>query len=367
LTPLIETELSEPVAAVWISPNHAERHYIVPGETPWPQLLSWLAEQALPEFVPGIIDRISPKLFDNKLHSELAVGSPLASARRNYEVGTEMYNLLIGDISDAIPANRLFEHTSDAIKNWIFAETGYTRMLNLPTLLMPEIQSYTDANAVARVGHIEGFIQGGSEHRFHFVPNPSVPEIPLATIQSLANQLGVEERTYEFQRTHWAVKDVDLYQVIFDAVGPKRLEPSVFAFPENEPRESDLVAVMMPFSAEFTPVYAAIKQAVTGLGLRCVRADDIWDKTKIMDDVISLLWRSHVVVADLTGKNPNVFYETGIAHSLGRDFIPIAQSMVDVPFDLHGIRTLVYLCNNEGIDKLSVDLAARLKTLTGSD
>lgn len=57
LLPILETELGEPVAAVWLSPDGVERRYVVPFETPWALLLSWLLEQALPELLPGAMRR----------------------------------------------------------------------------------------------------------------------------------------------------------------------------------------------------------------------------------------------------------------------------------------------------------------------
>lgn len=57
LESIIETELGEPVVAAWVSPDGVERRYVVPIETPWPVLLKWLLEQALPEFVPGAMRR----------------------------------------------------------------------------------------------------------------------------------------------------------------------------------------------------------------------------------------------------------------------------------------------------------------------
>jgi hypothetical protein len=57
LLTILETELGEPVVAAWISPDGVERRYVVPVETPWTLLLSWLLEQALPEFVPGAMRR----------------------------------------------------------------------------------------------------------------------------------------------------------------------------------------------------------------------------------------------------------------------------------------------------------------------
>jgi len=48
----------------------------------------------------------------------------------------------------------------------------------------------------------------------------------------------------------------------------------------------------------------------------------------------SLIFRANVVGCDLTGKNPNVSYEAGIAHTLGKQVVPLWQSEADVPFDL---------------------------------
>jgi hypothetical protein len=62
LVPILETELGEPVVAAWVSPDGVERRYIVPAETPWPSLLQWLLEQALPEFVPGAMRRARRQL-----------------------------------------------------------------------------------------------------------------------------------------------------------------------------------------------------------------------------------------------------------------------------------------------------------------
>ena len=68
------------------------------------------------------------------------------------------------------------------------------------------------------------------------------------------------------------------------------------------------------------------------------RADDIWVNDHIMADIIGLIWRARVVISDLSGKNANVFYETGIAHTLGRDVIQITRAPADVPFDLQPLR-----------------------------
>jgi len=100
-------------------------------------------------------------------------------------------------------------------------------------------------------------------------------------------------------------------------------------------------------------------------GLRCRRADDIWENPAIIQDVVSLIDRSRVVVCDCTGRNPNVFYEAGIAHTLGREVILITQNAQDIPFDLRHLRYIPYLNNAEGRGALTAALQDRMQTILG--
>ncbi len=137
--------------------------------------------------------------------------------------------------------------------------------------------------------------------------------------------------------------------------------PSVFAIPDLE-INSDQVAIMMPF-AGFDKVHSAIKNACADAGLTSVRADDIWNESTFIQDIFNMIFQSQIVVCDFSKRNPNVFYETGIAHTLGKEVIPIAQSLSDIPSDLQHHRALEYLANTEGLLKLRTELAARMKTL----
>lgn len=280
-----------------------------------------------------------------------------------------MYNLLVGVTSGEVWEDRLLEYTSKEIKQYLAPadETGKRkiqpeRLLNLPTLLMPEIGDNREPQ-VARIGHIIQLVRGGRGYRFIFIPNDPPQEVPLARIESIAAVLGIEE--FELRRTHWAVKDVDLYRVLNKELS-KSIGPKVFNLPTSEPVDPSLVAVMMPFSSEYGQVYESLKTGAEAAGMKCLRADDIWEKDHILDDVLSLIWRARVVVADLSGKNPNVLYEAGIAHTLGRDTILIAQNLDDVPFDLRSIRAVKYLNNGEGRGALAQAVTERLRTITGS-
>lgn len=276
-----------------------------------------------------------------------------------------MYNLLIGLTRGEVGADRLLEHTADDVREYLAPEVGQVRierLLNLPTLLMPET-GFDDEPQIARVGHVTNVNKSRYGYTFSFVPNPAIAPIPSPRIEAAAGVLDITD--WEFHRTHWAVKDVDLYRVL-DQELSARVKPKVFQFPTSEPFDADLVAVMMPFSPAFSAVYESLKEGIEAAGMRCLRADDIWERDHILDDVLSLIWRARVVIADLSEKNPNVFYETGIAHTLGRDTILVAQSMSDIPFDLQGIRALKYLNNGEGRAALSRGITSRLNTITTS-
>jgi AbiJ N-terminal domain 5 len=136
--------------------------------------------------------------------------------------------------------------------------------------------------------------------------------------------------------------------------------PHVFQVPEGYV-ESDLVAVMMPFAKEFDDVFTAIKQACEANRLRCLRADSIWEESVLMQDIFNLIYRAQVVIVDFSQKNANVMYETGIAHTLGKEVIPITQSHDDVPFDTKHHRTPKYLPNAEGLVALRMLLKEKLK------
>ena len=100
--------------------------------------------------------------------------------------------------------------------------------------------------------------------------------------------------------------------------------------------------------------------------LRDTTADDIWIHDHVIQDVVTLLCNAKVVICDLTGRNPNVLYELGIAHVLGREVIMITQNAADVPFDVAHIRHVRYLRKSEGLQQLAAEIQGRLQTLRDS-
>lgn len=129
-------------------------------------------------------------------------------------------------------------------------------------------------------------------------------------------------------------------------------------------RDIDLVFVLMPFAAEFEEIYlGCVKPVVEKYVKRCVRADDIFHNKPIVEVVWKNINKAVLVVADLTSKNPNVFYEVGIAHTIGKEVILLAQTLDDVPFDLQHLNVIVYKWTPPGAEKLKVALGATIKAI----
>jgi hypothetical protein len=81
-----------------------------------------------------------------------------------------------------------------------------------------------------------------------------------------------------------------------------------------------------------------------------------------MRDIWSAIHAARIVVADCTGRNPNVFYEIGLAHAIGRYTILISQSIDDVPFDLRHLRIILYEYTPRGMEKFEKALIETMKS-----
>ena len=234
----------------------------------------------------------------------------------------------------------------------------------LPTVFAAE-NGWDGKQPPARIGTLTRVQLVGSEYQLEYVFDPEIPSIPNSMLFGHAAadlQINTTSSIPESSRNHWSIKDVDLFKTLLKLGLGQRPKPKVFAL-SDEPVDETLVAVMMPFDAAFNPVYAALQTAIGEAGMTCRRADDIWENDHVVQDVALLLSKAAIVVCDLTGRNANVFYETGIAHTLGREVVLIAQSAADIPFDVAAIRHIRYLPNGEGLAKLASDLKRRLETL----
>ncbi len=119
--------------------------------------------------------------------------------------------------------------------------------------------------------------------------------------------------------------------------------------------KNSICFVISPFGEPFDTYYLrVIKPVLDEQGLYAMRGDSLYRPTTIMDDIWSGIKDAKILIAELTGRNPNVFYELGLAHALSKPVILLSQSIDDVPFDLRGIRIILY-------DKNHPEWGAKLK------
>ncbi len=100
--------------------------------------------------------------------------------------------------------------------------------------------------------------------------------------------------------------------------------------------------VIMPFTTALAFVYAMIKDTVEQIGLACHRADEHLAAAFIPAELMSRIQASDLIIADVTGKNANVYYEVGLALAAQRPLILLAQSDAEIAFDLQQVRTVRY-------------------------
>lgn len=101
--------------------------------------------------------------------------------------------------------------------------------------------------------------------------------------------------------------------------------------------------VLMPFSKEFDDVYRlGIKEPAAELGIRAERVDEQIYAEGILDRIYRQIDLADIVIADMSGQNPNVFYEVGYAHAKEKLCLLVTNDAADIPFDLKHKRHTVY-------------------------
>lgn len=117
--------------------------------------------------------------------------------------------------------------------------------------------------------------------------------------------------------------------------------------------------VLMPFTENFDDVYnLGIKQSCIDADAYCERVDEQIFHESILDRIFNQISKADIIIADMTNKNPNVFYEVGYAHALGKLTILLTQNSDDIPFDLKHFPHIIY---DKKISKLKTELTPRIK------
>lgn len=142
--------------------------------------------------------------------------------------------------------------------------------------------------------------------------------------------------------------------------GVVKIRP-VFGDPLSEDeREWPRVFVLLPIKEPFLGIFDRhILPVVDSFGVTCRHSADFFTTQTIVNEIWSAIYYADLCIADCTERNANVFYEIGIAHTLGRRTILITQSMDDIPFDLRHWRVIPY--EAWGMEKFESDLRETLR------
>lgn len=112
---------------------------------------------------------------------------------------------------------------------------------------------------------------------------------------------------------------------------------------ESNPENDKCCFVIMPFGGWLDTYYEEIyAPAIEAASMKATRADDLYRPGNIVNDIWNYTKSADIILADLTSKNPNVFYELGLAHAITKPAVLITASIEDIPFDLRSLRVLVY-------------------------
>ena len=170
-----------------------------------------------------------------------------------------------------------------------------------------------------------------------------IPQFDVSKFRTIFMESLQEAQLLEEHNGKWRVLDVSLENAAsINSETIKKLGKSVSISADAS------CFVIMPFAPPLGNHYSLIfEPAIEKAGLKPVRADaDIFATGKIMDQVWRGISAAKVMVAELTTRNPNVFYELGLAHALKKPVVLISSNEEDVPFDVRHIRVIYYDTND---------------------
>jgi len=131
----------------------------------------------------------------------------------------------------------------------------------------------------------------------------------------------------------------------------------------------DTVFVIMPFAEPWSDRIWRdhIKRYVMEFEARfnCIRADNLFGQD-VMKDIFRSLVQCSLIIAETTSRNPNVFYELGMCHAMGRNVVLLTQNAEDIPFDLLRFRHCVYEDNSQGHLQMKFFIQNVLREIAGA-
>ena len=118
--------------------------------------------------------------------------------------------------------------------------------------------------------------------------------------------------------------------------------------------ERDLVFVLTSFHSDFYETFITVVEVYRELGLR---GDEEHVGGDLLRHILKLLVKALIVVANIDGRNANVFYELGVAQAIGKSTILISSSVPEMPLDVRNRKIVVWKTSKDLRDTLKTELA----------
>lgn len=116
------------------------------------------------------------------------------------------------------------------------------------------------------------------------------------------------------------------------------------------------VFVLTSFIEEYRETYYTIKNVCEEMTLKCSKSDEEYIENDILNHILKKMARARIIIANIDGRNPNVYYELGIAHTLDKPTIMVSKNLNEIPFDLQSKNILFYK-NQEDLErKLMIEI-----------
>ena len=283
------------------------------------------------KFMPSIVDPKNKEVVDDK-ESHFVDRADFRSDA-NFSSGKLEFTLRCKSYDTSV---LVVLHTIEGKK----VTCGYNRLWG--TFLIA-IQEGKDLKKLSTGGKLDNY-ELDTEIRFQISIKGSQIDLLINNIVLCSANISVKDSPIEFATA--STGEFDLYNIVKHSSKPR-------AF------------VVMQFSKEYDDLYEEVIRPVTEkYGYECIRADEYYTGTPILNDIIKSIKDSSIVIAEITPDNPNVFYEIGYSHAIGKPTILLCDKIRDkLPFDISSFRTLFYENTIAGKKKVENSLMKYLENV----
>jgi hypothetical protein len=182
------------------------------------------------------------------------------------------------------------------------------------------------------------------------------------TVKSLSDKLlNTEERWLEVN--HLLIDSLksqnDVLRPISQVgeLGPTRFFSSLGIEIDDIKIDTNKVFVLTPFARSYRETYDEIAKACAEVGLLAKRGDEEYVEGGLLSHILREIASARIIIAIIDGRNPNVFYELGIAQAIGKPVMMVARMGTDAPFDLRQQQLVLYADSSDLRDRLRAGLA----------